>query len=104
MTNPHHEHQKKLDAGMFEIFGYSVDIYYRGKYYGCYQIEQPDRDVLGYAGRRDEILSENWAYKNKKIKAGSTVTTECLPLCGRMKGSLQEKIIKLQKSKLMFNK
>tara|TARA_R110001632_G_scaffold95637_2_gene201750 strand:- start:1281 stop:1559 length:279 start_codon:yes stop_codon:yes gene_type:complete len=88
----------------FEIFGYSVDIYYRGKYYGCYKLEQPDRDVIGYAGRRDEILTENWIYKNKKIKAGATVTTECYPLCGRMIGSIDEKIKRLAETKQPFNK
>tara|TARA_R110000787_G_scaffold252435_2_gene357900 strand:+ start:150 stop:428 length:279 start_codon:yes stop_codon:yes gene_type:complete len=87
----------------FEIIGYSVDIYYRKKYYGCYTIEQPDRDVIGYAGRRDEILTENWIYKNKRIKAGSTVTTECYPLCGRMIGSIDEKIKRLSESKQLIN-
>lgn len=88
----------------FEILGYSVDIYYRKKFYGSYRIEQPDRDTIGYTGRREEILAEDWIYKNKKIKAGETVTTECYPICGRMIGTVEEKIKRLQESKQPFNR
>ena len=42
--------------------------------------------------------------KNKKIKAGETVTTECYPLCGRMIGTVEEKLKRLQESKQPFGR
>jgi len=88
----------------FEILGYSVDLYYQGKFYGSYKIEQPDRDILGYSGRKQETLTEDWAYKNKKLKKGTVVYTECYPICGRMIGTLEEKIKRLAESKLPFGR
>jgi len=68
----------------FEVLGYSVDVYYKKKYFGCYSIEEKDRELMGYYGRKKEILKETFTYKNKKIKVGETITTECFPICGNL--------------------
>ena len=67
-----------------KIFGYSIDIYYNGKYSGCYSIPKQDRELMGYSGRREETLTEDLYLKKKKIKAGEIIKTECNPLCGRI--------------------
>ena len=87
----------------FEILNYNVDVYYQGKYYGCKSIESPDRDILGYNGRKKVTLSEDWTYKNKKLKAGTEVVTECVPVCGKLKGSFKKKIQLLSQSKAIYN-
>lgn len=87
----------------FEIQKYNVDIYYQGKYYGCYELETPDRDVMGYQGRRTEILSEDWSYKNKRLKKGTEVVTECVAICGKIKGDFKERMRVLAQSRSVFN-
>jgi len=87
----------------FEISHYNIDVYYNGKYYGCTNVDTPDRDILGYNGRKKVILSEDWQYKNKRIKAGTEVITECVPVCGKLKGSFKEKIQLLSQSKAIYN-
>jgi hypothetical protein len=87
----------------FEIKKYNVDIYYRGKYFGCYEIETPDRDVLGYGGRQSVILSEDWIYKNKRLKKGTQVVTECVAICGKIKGDFKERMQVLAQSRAVFN-
>lgn len=67
-----------------KIFGYSIDVYYKGKYYGCYSIPKPDRTLMGYSGRKEETLEETLYFKKRKIKAGEIIKTECNPLCGRI--------------------
>lgn len=68
----------------FEIIGYSVDYYVDKKYIGSINVENQDREVCGYQGRRQETVSEDLVFKKKKIKKGTLVTTELIPLCGRM--------------------
>jgi hypothetical protein len=87
----------------FEIIGYNIDIYFNKKYFGSIPIEKPDREVMGYTGRKTEILEKDFSYKNKKLKAGVEVVTECIPLCGRLKGTLEEKKQLLFRNKQIFN-
>jgi len=87
----------------FEIIGYNIHIYYEGKYYGCISTPTPDREIMGYSGRTKVILQEDFKYKNKKLKAGTEVVTECIPLCGKLKGTFKEKIQILENSKLIYN-
>lgn len=69
----------------FLIVGYSVDYLVQGKYIGSIRLEQADRTVFGYAGRKTETLTEDLQLdNNKKVKAGSVVTTELFPLNGRL--------------------
>ena len=88
---------------MFEIIGYDFEIYFRGKYYGSIRMQKPDREVMGYSGRRELVLLDDWKYKRKRLKAGTVVVTECVPLCGKSLGSFKEKINVLENSKAYYN-
>ena len=88
---------------MFEIICYDLEIYFGGKYYGSIRMETPDREVMGYSGRREFVLAEDWQYKKKKLKAGTVVMTECIPLCGKLLGSFKEKIQVLESSQVYYN-
>lgn len=73
---------------LFKHIGYSLDYYlYKGgvgKFVGYTVIDEPDREVFGYAGRIREILKDDVLLTNKKvIKKGSEVVTELSPLVGR---------------------
>lgn len=73
-------------AAEFQILAYLIEYYYDGRYYGCNRkLNKPDREVMGYAGRKKETLTQDWVYKSKKLKAGTEVYTECVPLCSRLK-------------------
>ncbi len=73
-------------AASFEISGYNIEYYYDGYYYGCNRkLKKPDRKEMGYFGRQKETLKEDWVYKSKKLKAGTVVFTECVPVCGKLK-------------------
>jgi len=87
----------------YEILGYDFEIYYRGKYYGSIRMTEPDRETFGYSGRREFILPDDWSYKKKKLKKGTKVMTECIPLCGKLLGSFRDKINTLENSKVYFN-
>lgn len=69
----------------FETIGYSKDFYVNGKYAGSIRFDEPDREVFGYTGRIQEVLSTDLIIKGKrKAKAGETVVTELFPLNGRI--------------------
>lgn len=69
----------------FEIHGFHIDYYVNKKYIGSVKIENPDREVYGYQGRKEELIENEIVFKNKKkIKKGSVATTELIPICGRM--------------------
>lgn len=72
--------------GEFELIGYYKDIYLDGKYYGSINIDELDREVIGYAGKRTEITTEEIKIGNKKrIKIGTAIDTMVYPLNGRAK-------------------
>lgn len=87
----------------FEVFGYSVDYRVNGKFIGSLKIDSPDRDGVGYSGRRLEVLKEDIKIGKKTIKKGTEVLTEMFPLCGRIKGSYKEKINVLFNSRINYN-
>ena len=87
----------------YEILGYDLEIYYRGKYYGSVRMEKPDRETMGYMGRKEIVLPEDWSYKRKRLKKGTKVITECIPLCGKLLGSLEDKINTLENSRTYYN-
>jgi hypothetical protein len=69
----------------FEIFGYYKEYYFNGVYFGSIPLEKPDRDIIGYVGRRSEILTEDLRFSKGRIKKGLEVQTIMYPLCGRAK-------------------
>ena len=77
---------KKYNDPVFEVFGFAKEFYQDNKLIGSVRMDTPDREVMGYMGRTDEKLPVSVYLDNKKtIKAGSLVTTQLLPLCGKLK-------------------
>lgn len=69
----------------FNLLGYYKDYYVNRKFVGTLRIEEKDREVFGYTGRKEEVLTEDLVINKKKIKKGTTVVTELGVLCGRIK-------------------
>lgn len=74
----------------FEIIGYHIDYYVRGKYFGSVTVDQPDRDTLGYEGRMTQIITEEVWTSRGVLKTGTEVRTECVTLCGKLITDNQE--------------
>jgi hypothetical protein len=70
---------------IFDIKGYSKDIYVNGKYVGSINMDQPDRETYGYFGRRTETISDDIIVNKKKIKKGQQIVTELQKICGRVR-------------------
>tara|TARA_R100000805_G_C3599957_1_gene100698 strand:- start:116 stop:391 length:276 start_codon:yes stop_codon:yes gene_type:complete len=86
----------------FEILGYTIDYYFRGKLIGRIRTDKPDREVLGYTGRKNVVLEKDTILKNKKYKKGIIVTTECLPICGKYIGTHEDKITAMLNTRLPY--
>ena len=70
----------------FEVNSYAKDFIVRRKLIGTIVIDQPDREMFGYAGKETQILSEDVQLSNGKIiRKGTEVETELNPICGRAK-------------------
>jgi hypothetical protein len=69
----------------FKIFGYNVDFYDRKKFVGSLRLDEPDRDLMGYAGRKQLAYKGILTKGTKKVKVDGVYLTECIPLCGRLK-------------------
>lgn len=68
----------------YKIHGYLVDYYVRKKYMGDIYLETPDRENFGYQGRQYTTLEQDIVLRNgRKIKKGTEIVTECIPICGR---------------------
>ncbi len=68
----------------YEKIGYYVEYMVNGKYYGSINIEEKDRETVGYCGRQYHIATEDIVFSNKKrIKKGMKYYTHLYPLCGR---------------------
>lgn len=79
------EHIRINPIGEFETIGWSKDVFYNGKYYGCITMDNPDRETIGYYGRRNETLTEDLKFKNKPIiRKGSVIMTQIHPLNGKI--------------------
>ena len=72
-------------ASSFEILGYYKEYYFKGAFFGSVPLENPDRDIIGYVGRRSEVLEEDLKFNKGRIRKGSEVQTIMYPLCGRAK-------------------
>jgi hypothetical protein len=68
----------------FEHLGFSKDYILNGRYIGCVKLKKADREVMGYHGRKQELLPEDIDFGNRKLKAGTEVITELYPLCGEV--------------------
>ena len=69
----------------FEIFGYSIDFYDRQKFIGSLTLDEPDRKLMGYAGKKQLVYTGELTKGFKKINVDGVYMTECIPLCGRLK-------------------
>lgn len=70
---------------MFKKFGYFKEYYINGKYIGTINNVKKDRDIMGFYGRKSEIITEKLILSNKKIiKSQTNVTTQLEILCGKM--------------------
>jgi hypothetical protein len=88
----------------FEIVGYHREYYNsRKKYIGSERMDTPDRNVMGYQGRYSHNAEERITIGKKSIKAGEVYYTECVPVCGRLKGTFKDKMQVLENSRVVFN-
>jgi len=80
-----HNQSKKMESKMFfELLGYFKEYYKGVEYLGKTTCEK-DREVMGYSGRKVEVISETITLEGKKkIDAGTEVTTIVYPLCGKI--------------------
>ncbi len=69
-----------------EIINHVKEIYSLDKkYLGDLPINEPDREVYGYEGRRIETIKHDIiTSKKKKLKAGLIVSTEMQMICGKI--------------------
>ncbi len=73
----------------FKIESYFIEYHLDGKFIGHLIVDKPDRDIMGYQGRKQLTLENNIELtksgKTKVYKKGLKLTSECIPLCGRLK-------------------
>ena len=86
-----------MEQQIFEIHGYHLDFYNGRKYVGFIHMDQPDRDKYGYSGRQpitltDDVQIQRSSGKPLTLKAGSKLSTECVPICGRILGDHKNRI------------
>ena len=86
---------------IFEIKGYIKEYYIDQKLIGTIILEKPDREKLGYPGKRLEVLDTDIRFK-KLYKKGTEFYTETSPICGKLKGSLKKKFQILANSRIKF--
>ena len=69
-----------------ETFGWFLEYYLANKFIGTRVIEAPDREIIGYYGRKDEVATEDIQLKEKRrvIKKGTHYYTRLYPLTGRV--------------------
>ena len=69
---------------MFEHLGYFKEYWIGNKSLGTINSKK-DREVVGYVGRKTEVVLNDLILSNgKKIKAGTEVVTFLYPICGKM--------------------
>ena len=78
----------------FEIIGYNKDFYLDRRYIGSVKLTEPDREVAGVYGEREEVLQEDIILKKKLYKKGTVVITSLQTVCGKMKPELQSALDK----------
>tara|TARA_R110001592_G_scaffold336952_1_gene622722 strand:+ start:501 stop:791 length:291 start_codon:yes stop_codon:yes gene_type:complete len=80
----------------FEVLGFFEEYFVDGKYVGTKNCDaQPNRD-LGWFGRKTTYATQDlYLDRNKKITAGTKYYTYVQQLCGKLKGTQEEKISNL---------
>lgn len=68
----------------YENCGYHIDFMIGNKYVGSIKSDTPDREVMGYNGRKQHYATEKINFGKKYIDKGQTYHTYCYPICGRM--------------------
>jgi hypothetical protein len=68
----------------FEHIGWYKEIYYLGKYITNVILEEKDREIIGYNGRKEEVLQVSMKTNKGLIKKGSTIKTIMYPICGKL--------------------
>lgn len=69
---------------MFTNIGFYKEYYLNNKYIGSIKTEK-DRDIIGYNGKKTELLKEPIILENKKkLKIGIEYQTIIYPLCGKI--------------------
>lgn len=84
-----------MTTAPFEHLGYDIDYWVNSKYVGSIKIQTPDRDQTGYTGRQTYTLADAITVcknsgKNITLPAGVQVTTELIPICGKIIGDTLE--------------
>jgi len=70
----------------FETLGHYKEYFVGGKYIGTINHTIDEQTVIGYEGRKGEIIFDKLNLDNGRIiKAGTFVTTIVYPLCGKLK-------------------
>ena len=69
---------------MFTNIGFYKEYYLNNKYIGSIKAEK-DRDIIGYNGKKLELLKEPIVLENKKkLKINIEYYTILYPLCGKI--------------------
>lgn len=69
---------------MFTNIGFYKEYYLNNKYIGSIKTEK-DREIIGYNGKKLELLKEPIILENKKkLKTGIEYQTIIYPLCGKI--------------------
>lgn len=76
----------------FEHHGYHIDYWVNSKYVGSIKTDTPDRSDMGYTGRKtftlaNQITVNKNGGKDITLPAGVQVTTELIPICGKIIGN-----------------
>lgn len=68
----------------FEHIGWYKEYFKDGKYLASVTLTEPDREVIGYYGRRTEILESSLKTSKGTLKKGTEVYTFLYPLSGKL--------------------
>lgn len=83
---------KNMEGYIFEIKGFFKAYFVKRKLIGVLVLQEPDREVFGYAGINYETLEEEITLTNGKVlKKGTYVETEVNPICGKLINNFQDK-------------
>lgn len=80
---------------IFEIKGYHIEVFEGKKYLGYIPVNEPDRETMGYEGRREMEINGNLQKGHNTFYVSGTYMTECVPICGKIK---KDKIEVLRRS------
>jgi|TARA_Y100000004_G_C8954264_1_gene430043 hypothetical protein len=80
----------------YKVIGYYLEYFVDGKFIGSKPCEQDAARNLGWAGKRFAYATSDIKLdRNKTIKAGTKYYTYYNQLCGKLKGTHDEKVTNL---------